>query len=168
MKAPSSPKRFGVHHPVVRLVRLAQAGKFVRMGAPVELAAVHNGSAHRGGVAVHVLGGGVGYDVGPPFQGAAQHRCGEGVVHDQRHAVGMGRRRKALDVQNGQRRIGNGLAEHALGIGAESRLQLLIGAIGDPRRCTPAPYDPWCGPAGCKCRRRWPRMPPRDRLHRQC
>ena len=41
-------------------------------------------------MAVHVLGGGMGHDVGAPLDGAAQHRRGEGVVHDERHAVARG------------------------------------------------------------------------------
>ena len=35
-----------------------------------------------------------------------------------------------LDIQHGQSRVGDGLAEHRLGVGAEGRVQLLLGAIG--------------------------------------
>ena len=80
-------------------------------------------------MAVHVLGGGMGHDVGAPFDGAAQHRRGEGVVHDERHAVGVGRRREALDVEHRERRIRDGFAEDALRVGAEGGFQFLVGAV---------------------------------------
>ena len=50
-------------------------------GRPVEPAGVHDGAAHRVGMAVHVLGSGVGDNVGPPLEGAAVHR-GEMCIRD--------------------------------------------------------------------------------------
>ena len=98
------------------------------MGHPVELAAVHDGTAQYGTMAVHVLGGGVGHDVGTPLEGAAVDRGGEGVVHDERHAVGVGCLRKLFNVQHGQGGVGDGLAEYDLGVGAERGVQLFLGA----------------------------------------
>ncbi|CAN4040231.1 HTH-type transcriptional regulator immR, partial [Dysosmobacter welbionis] len=114
---------------VVAVVRGAEAGELVRVGHPVELAGVHDGAAYRRAVAVHVLGGGVGDDVGAPFKGPAVHRSGEGVVHDQRHAMGVGGLGELLDVQHRQGRVGDGLAEHRLGVGPEGGFQLLVGAV---------------------------------------
>ena len=79
-------------------------------------------------MAVHVLGGGVGHDVGTPLEGAAVDRGGEGVVHDERHAVGVGCLRKLFNVQHGQGGVGDGLAEYDLGVGAERGVQLFLGA----------------------------------------
>ena len=80
----------GIGDAVVAVVGGAQAGEFVGVGHPVEASAVHDGAPHRYAVAVHVLGGGVGHDVGAPLEGTAVDGGGEGVVHDQGHA-GRGR-----------------------------------------------------------------------------
>ena len=114
---------------MVALVGGGQAGELVGVGHPVELAGVHNGAAHRVGVAVHILGGGVGDNVGAPLEGTAVHGRGEGVVHDEGHAVGVGRPGELLDVQHGESRVGDGLAEHGLGVGPEGGLQLGLRAV---------------------------------------
>ena len=121
-------KTLGVGDAVVAVIRGAQAGELVGVDHPVELAAVHDGTAQYGAMAVHVLGGGVGHDVGTPLEGAAVDRGGEGVVHDERHAVGVGCLRKLFNVQHGQGGVGDGLAEYDLGVGAERGVQLFLGA----------------------------------------
>ena len=113
---------------VVAVVRGAQAGELLGVGHPVELAAVHDGTAQHRTVAVHVLGGGVGHDIRAPRKGAAVHRRGEGIIHNEGHAVGMGSLGELLNVQHGQGRVCNGLAEDGLGVGAEGGVQLLLGA----------------------------------------
>ena len=119
----------GVHHAVVALVGRGEPGKLVGVGHPIEVAGIHDDTADGGAVAVHVLGSGMRHDVGTPLNGPAQHRRGEGVVHDERHPVGVGRRSEALDVEHGERGVGDGLAEDALGVGTEGRRQLLVGAV---------------------------------------
>ena len=119
---------FGVSDAVVAVVRGAQAGELLGVGHPVELAAVHDGTAQHCAVAVHVLGGGVSHDIRAPLKGAAVDRRGEGVVHDQGHAVGVSSLGKLLDIQHGQGGVGNGLAEHHLGVRPEGSVQLLLGA----------------------------------------
>ena len=119
----------GIGNAVIALVRGAQAGEFIRVGSPVKLAAVHNGTADGRGVAVHVFGGGVGHDVRPPLKGTAVDGSGESVVHNQGHTMCMGRPGKLLNVQHRQSRIGNGFSEHGLGVGPESGVQLLLGAV---------------------------------------
>src|SRR5699024_9909926 len=94
------------------------------------MAAVHDGAAHPGAVAVHILGGGVGDDVGAPLDGAAVDRSGEGVVHDQGHPVGVGGPGKLFDVQHGEGGVGDGLAKDGLGVGPERGVQLLLGGGG--------------------------------------
>ena len=98
------------------------------MRHPVELAAVHDSTAQHCAVAVHVLGGGVGHDVRAPLKGAAVDRRGEGVVHDQRHTVGVSSLGKLLNVQHGQGRVCDGLAQHHLGVGPECGVQFFLGA----------------------------------------
>ena len=115
---------------MVALVGGAQAGEFVGVSHPVKLAAVHNGAAHRCAVAVHILGGGVGDDVGAPLDGPAVDGGGEGVVHDQGHPVCMGGTGKLFNVQHGQGGVGDGLAEYGLGVGTEGGVQLFLGAGG--------------------------------------
>ncbi len=91
---------------------------------------VHDGTAHGRAVTVHVLGSGVRHDIGAPLNGTAIDGRGEGVVHDQRHTGGVRGRGEALDVEHGEGRVRDGLAEDALGDGAEGRLELLIGRDG--------------------------------------
>ena len=124
----------GVHDAVIALVRLGEAGKPLRMGHPVEAARVHDGAAHARAVPVHVLGGGMRHDVGSPFDGAAQHRRGKRVVHDERHAMRMRRRGETLDVEHGERRVRDGFAEHGLRVGTERGLELRVGAVGRDER----------------------------------
>ena len=124
----------GVRHSVVALVGLAQAGELVGMRRPIELPGVHDGPAHAGAMAVHVLRGGVRHDVGAPLDGTAVHRRGERVVHDQRHPVRVRGGGEALDVEHRQRRIRDGLAEHGLRVRPERGLQLLVGAVGRNER----------------------------------
>ncbi len=128
-EGPLLPELLRVGDAVVAVVRGAQTGIFVRVGHPVEPAAVHDGSAHRRAVAVHVLGGGMGHDVSSPLKGTAVDRGGEGIVDNQGNAVGMGASRKLLDVQHGEGRIGDGLAEHGLSIVLKSRVQFLLRGI---------------------------------------
>ena len=118
----------GVGDAVVAVVRGAQAGELLSVGHPVELAAVHDGTAQHRAMTVHVLGGGVGHDIRAPLKGAAVDRRGEGVVHDQRHTVGVSSLGKLLNVQHGQGRVCDGLAEHHLGVGLECGVQLFLGA----------------------------------------
>ena len=58
----------------------------------------------------------MGYNICTPVKGAAVDRGGKGVVHDQRHAVGVSRCGKLFDVQHRQRRVCNGFAEHGAGV----------------------------------------------------
>ena len=111
---------------MIRGVGLGEFGE--APGSPVELAAVHDDAAHLQGMAVHVFGGGVDDDVGTEIEGTAEHRRGKGIVHDQGQAVTMGQGRDAFDVQHVHGRIGQGLAEHGLGVGADGLLDL--GVIG--------------------------------------
>ena len=120
----------GVGDTVVAVVRGAQTRELLGVRHPVELATVHDGTAQHCAVAVHVLGGGVGHDVCAPLKGAAVDRRGEGVVHHQRHAVGVGGLGKLFNVQHGQGGVCDGLAEHHLGVGPEGGVQLLLGAQG--------------------------------------
>ena len=122
-------KPLGVGHTVIAVIGGAQAGELVRVFGPVKFAGIHDAAAHSGGVAVHILGGGVGDDVRAPLKGPAVYGSGEGVVHDQGHAVGMGRGSELLDVQHVQGGVGDGLAEQGLGVGSEGGVQLLLGAV---------------------------------------
>ena len=119
----------GVGDAVVAVVGGTQAGEFVLVGRPVELAAVHDSAAQSGGVTVHVFGGGVGDDVRAPPEGLAVDGGGEGVVHNEGNAVGMGGLGEFLNVQHRQGGVGDGLAEHGFGVGTEGGVQFFLGAV---------------------------------------
>ena len=119
---------------VIRLVRRGEAGELVCMRIPVEVAGVDNGAAHRRAMAVHVLRGGVRHDVRTPLDGTAKHGRGERVVHDERHAVGVSGGGEALDVEDVESGVRDGLAEDGLRVGAERRLKLFVRAIGCDER----------------------------------
>ena len=65
----------------------------------------------------------------PYWNGRQVDRSREGVVDDQWHAVTMRCVRELLEVEHDKRRIGDGLAEHGLGIRLERGLKLLFGAV---------------------------------------
>ena len=117
-ESPLLAKALGVGDAVVAVVRGAQAGELVGVGHPVELAAVHDGTAQHCAVAVHVLGGGMGHDIGTPFNGAAVDGGGKGVIHNQRHTVGVGCIGKLFNIQHRQGRVGNGFAKDSLRLSA--------------------------------------------------
>ena len=128
----------GVDHTVVGLVGRREAGILVRVGIPVEVAGIHDGSAHGGAVAVHVLGGRMRHDVGAPLDRTAHDRRGERVVDDQGHAVRMRGVGETLDIEHVERGVGDRLAEDRLGVGLERRLELLVSAVGGHERALDA------------------------------
>ena len=115
---------------MVGVVRSGEAREFLRMGHPVEIAGIDDRAAHAGSVAVHVLGGGVRDDVHAVLERTAVDRRREGVVDDQWHAVTMRCVRELLEVEHDKRRVGDGLAEHGLGVRLERGLKFLFGAVG--------------------------------------
>ena len=121
---------FRICHPVVAFVRRAQAGEFFGIFRPIEFAAVDDAAAEGRRMAVHILCGGVRHDIRAPRERAAVDGRGKRVVHDERHAMGMGRSGELFDIQHGQGRVGDGLAEHGLCVRAERGVQLLLGAVG--------------------------------------
>ena len=124
----------GIGHAVVALVGSAQAGVFVGVFRPVEPAGIDDRAAECARVSVHIFCGGVDDDIRAPFERAAVDRRGERVVEDQRYAVAVGRGGEFLNVQHGQRGIGDGLAVHGLRVGAEGGVQLLRAAVGVDER----------------------------------
>ena len=113
---------------MIALIGSTQAGELLGMGHPVELAAVHDGTAQHSAMAVHILGGGMGHDVSAPLEGAAVNRRGESVVHDERYAVGVCGLGELFNVQHGEGRVGDGLTKHDLGVGPEGGIQLFLAA----------------------------------------
>ena len=99
------PAGVGIHHAVIGFIRRGQSRKFVGVRLPVEFAAVDDHAAERAGVAVKVLGGGMGDDIRAEFDRAAVDRGREGVVHDQRNPMRMRDAGELLNVQHMQRRV---------------------------------------------------------------
>ena len=126
---PRQPEALGIRHAVIALVRLAQAGIFIRVPYPVKPAGIHDRAADSARVTVHIFRGGMHHNIRAPLERAAvDGRC-ERVVHDERHAVPVRRRRELVEVQHDERRVGDGFAEHGLGIRPERGVQLLGAAI---------------------------------------
>ena len=96
------------------------------MGIPVEVPAVHDGTAHRCGVPVHVFGGGMGHDVCPPFKRAAVDGRGKRVVHNQGYTMFVGHAGKAFYVEHVAARVGDGFAEETFGVRAEGGFDAFI------------------------------------------
>ncbi|EJW90920.1 hypothetical protein EVA_20971 [gut metagenome] len=115
---------------MIAFVRSTQTGESVRISGPVKPAAVYNAATYGRTVAVHVLGGRMGYNVSAPLKGTAVNGGGEGVVHNQGHTVCMSSLRKLFNVQHSKGRVCNGFAEYRFGVGAERSVQLFLGAAG--------------------------------------
>ena len=114
---------------MVAVVGRAQTREFVWIFCPVELAAVDDAAADGRRVTFHVLGGGVGDDVGSPLKRAAVDWRGKGVVDDQRYAVLVGGAGEFFYIKHCQSRIGDGLAENRLRVGTESSIKLFRRAV---------------------------------------
>ena len=81
-------------------------------------------------MAVHVLCRRVGHNVRAPANRLAVDGRGKGVVHNQRNAVPMRRLSEFLNVQHGQRGIGNRFAEHGARVRAEGAVKLVVRRVG--------------------------------------
>lgn len=82
-------ERFGVGDAVVGHIGRVQQREALLVLRPGKLAGVDHDAADAGAVAAHVLGQRVHDDVRAMLEGAAEHRRGDGVVNDQRHAVAV-------------------------------------------------------------------------------
>ena len=125
---------------MIALIGCAEAGEFLGVGEPVEVTAIDYDAAHLRSQAIHILRSRVGDDVGSPLKRTTVHGCGEGVIHDQRHAVLMGDFGEALDIEDRTAGIGDCLAEHCLRIRTESRLNLLVAGILRDKRAVDAQF----------------------------
>ena len=99
------------------------------MGFPVEVAAIHDASAGRNSMTVHVLGSGVRHDIDAEVNRLAENRGRERIVHNHRHAVLVGDVRKALEVQNLAGRVCDRFAEEALGVRAEGLFDFFVARV---------------------------------------
>ena len=123
----SLAKLLSVAHAVIALIRLAQLG--ILAIVPVKVAAVDDHAAHHAGMAVQILGGGMGDDIRAELEGTAQNGRSEGVVHDQGHIVAVSQLGIGFDIQHRQRGIGDGFTEHQTGTVIKESLHLIFGHI---------------------------------------
>ena len=114
---------------MVARIRFGEALETVVVCFPVEVAAIDNAATDCHGVAVHVLGRGVGHDVNAEFDRTAENRGREGVVDNHRNAVLVGEISEALEVQDLAGRVCDGFAEDALGVRAESLFDFFVRSI---------------------------------------
>ncbi len=118
-----------VNDSVIGIIRLSKARELILMSHPVKMTAVYDGAADCRAVAVHIFGGGVGNDIGPPLDRSQIHRGRESIVNDQRNPVTMCCRREFLHVKHRQGRIGNGFTEYQLRVRLKRSVQFLIGCV---------------------------------------
>ena len=121
---------FGIGEAVVGGIGRGEAGEAFGVGFPWEVPAVHHGAAHAHAMSVDVFGGGMGHYVRAPFEGTAQDRSGEGVVHYQRKPVAVSCSGPASDIKYFDTGIGEGFAKDQFGPGPDGRLDLFVGSIG--------------------------------------
>ena len=114
---------------MVGVVRRGESGEFLRMRHPVEVAGIHDRTAHAGAVTVHIFGGGVRDDIHAILERSAIDGRRERIVDDQRHAVTMRRVRELFEIKHDECRIGDGFAEDRLGVRLECRFELFFGAF---------------------------------------
>ena len=71
----------------------------------------------------------MGHDVRAEIQRTAEDGRGEGIVHDEGQAVGVGDAGQPLDIQHVHGRIGQGLPKDGLGFRADGRGDLRVGGM---------------------------------------
>ena len=119
---------------MIALVRRAQSWEFVGVSHPVEFSAIDDATTKCCRMSVKILGCRMRNDISTPFEWPAHDRSGEGVVDDQRNAMGMGCICELLDIEHRESRICYRLAEHGFGVGLESCIELFGGAVGAHER----------------------------------
>jgi len=119
----------GISQTMIRFVRSSQARELVGVSIPIEVTAVHNHTANRCRMTVHVLGSRMSHDVGTPFKWAAIDRCSKSIVYNQRYSVLVSYTGKLLDIQHVDARVGDGFAEKSLGIRLESLLKFFFRCV---------------------------------------
>ena len=71
----------------------------------------------------------MGHDICAELDRTAVDRRGEGIVHDQRHAVAVRQTGKFFNIKHRNGGIGDGLAEHGARVGAERLGELFLGSV---------------------------------------
>ena len=125
----------GVGHAVIALVRRAEAGVFLSDISSSRISPRRRCSrpAAAPWPSIYFVVEWVTISA-PQSDGLAVDGGGKGVIHNQGHAVGVGRVCKFFNIQDRQRRVGDGLTEEELRIGPEGGVQLLGGCSRGRRR----------------------------------
>lgn len=63
------PEFFGINYTVIGFIRCAESRKLIRVCRPVEIAGIHDRTAQRHRMTVHIFGGGMRYDTTPHLNG---------------------------------------------------------------------------------------------------
>ena len=71
----------------------------------------------------------MGYYICAELKGTAIYRSCKGIVYNEGYTVSVSCIGELLYIKNGERRVSNSFTEYRLRIGAECRIQLLLGAI---------------------------------------
>ena len=85
---------------MIAIIGCGQSLELVTLCFPVEVARVDHYATNLRGMTVHILCGGMGYDVASPFDRPTVDGRGKGIVDDERHAVLVGDVSEAFDVEH--------------------------------------------------------------------
>ncbi|MGY3354738.1 hypothetical protein ACVWZK_001401 [Bradyrhizobium sp. GM0.4] len=106
----------GIDEAVIGGIRLVVTGEAVGVLGPGEISGVDDGAAERGAVTAQKLGQRMHGDVGAVIERLEQDGRCNGIVDDQRHAVGVGDLRQCFDVADIAGGIADGFGEHGAGV----------------------------------------------------
>ena len=119
----------GVDESVIRVVGLREHRKASGIVVPGESAAVDHHAAKSGAVAAHEFRQRMKHDIRSVIDGPHQHRGGDRVVDDQRHAVAVGDLGQCLEIADIACRVADGLAKYRARILVDQCLEI-GGAVG--------------------------------------
>ena len=117
-----------VNYAVVGLVGSGQLGEAALR--PVKVSAVNDAAADDRCVAVHILCGGVSYDVNAVLKGTAENGGRKGVVDNHGNVVTVSQRAVSFHIENGQSGVGNSFTEDHAGVFVHEGFDLLVGHVG--------------------------------------
>lgn len=109
---------------MVSRVWLREAGEFIGIGGPVEIAAVYHRAADDVAEAGDVFRSRMEDDVRAPLYRAAERGRREGVVHDERHALAARYARERLERRDVDNRVADGLGENRARLAVDRLLNL--------------------------------------------
>jgi len=101
---------------MIAFVRFVENRK-TRIGFPGEITPIHNETANRSTVPANEFGGGMQYDMSPPFERTAKIGGSEGIINHQRNLVAVSNFSDLLEGKDIDARIAEGFPIDQAGVG---------------------------------------------------